>query len=81
MINAKEVIEIIGKVAPSFDLKVLDKDEKLEDQGLDSLDIMSTFFEIEERYKIKINEDDIEKGKLSSINSIVEYVNAMIKIT
>ena len=45
----------------------------------DSLDIVTILFSIEEKFKIKIPEDDINKEKLSSINSIVLYINNLEK--
>ncbi len=73
--EVKELLDIITEKTTGVDVSRLDPDETLDDQGLDSLDIISTLFAVEEQYKVKINEDDIAKGELSSINAIVEFVN------
>lgn len=75
MITENDIIDMIKKNEVKIDLPTLDHNERLMDQGFDSLDMASTFFALEEHYKIKISEADIDQGKLVSINAIVEYVN------
>ncbi len=48
-------------------------DKPLAEQGIDSLDMINIFFKLEENFKIKIPEEDIEK--LKTIDDIVEYLN------
>jgi acyl carrier protein len=62
------------------DLEELDHSESLSEQGLDSLDLVTILFTIEEKFSIKIPEEDINEGKLSSINSIVSYINEVKKL-
>jgi acyl carrier protein len=71
----KELLEIIADKTTGIEVEKLQPGENLDQQGLDSLDIISTLFAIEERYEIKIQEDDIAQGKLSTINAIIEFVN------
>ena len=61
------------------DPEELDHAQPLSEQGLDSLDIVTILFGIEEKFKIKIPEDDINEGKLSSIYFIVSYINELKK--
>lgn len=75
MITANDILDMIRKNDIKIDLPTLDHNERLVDQGFDSLDMVSIFFALEERYKIKISEADIDQGKLASINAMVEYVN------
>ncbi len=75
MITDKDVLDIIRENVLSVNINELDHDEKLREQGFDSLDFISTLFAIEEKCQIKISETDIEKGKLATVNSIVEYFN------
>ena len=75
MITANDILDMIRKNDIKIDLPTLDHNEQLMDQGFDSLDMVSIFFALEERYKIKISEADIDQGKLASINAMVEYVN------
>ena len=71
-------MKIIQEAGTTVEIKKLDYDKKLLDQGMDSLDLITTLFAIEEAYKIKVEEDDIDQGKLGSINAIVEFVNETI---
>jgi acyl carrier protein len=75
MITANDIIDMIRKNEIKIDLPTLDHNKPLMDQDFDSLDMASTFFALEECYKIKISEADIDQGKLASINAMVEYVN------
>jgi acyl carrier protein len=78
MVTPKEILKIIQEAGTPVEIEKLDYDKKLLDQGLDSLDLISTLFAIEEAYKVKVEEDDIEQGKLGSINAIVKFVNENI---
>ena len=42
------------------------------DLGLDSLDVLETFMEIEKVFGIKINDEDAEK--LTTVGSVIDYV-------
>jgi acyl carrier protein len=75
MVAPEDILNIIRKAGPAVEIERLDYDKKLLDQGMDSLDLISTLFAIEEAYKIKVEEDDIDQGKLGSINAIVKFVN------
>lgn len=56
-----------------IDTDKLVSDKPLAEQGIDSLDMINIFFKLEENFKIKIPEEDIDK--LKTIDDIVEYVN------
>lgn len=75
MITANEILNIMEESEINIDISKLDYDEPLIDQGVDSLDMMSILFALEEQFKISIPEEDIEQGKLSSVNTILAYVN------
>lgn len=78
MVTPEEILNIIQKAGTTVEIEKLDYDKRLLDQGMDSLDLISTLFAIEEAYKIKVEEDDIDQGKLGSVNAIVEFVNENI---
>jgi acyl carrier protein len=44
------------------------------DLGLDSLDILETFMEIEKRFGIKIDDETAEK--LTTLGSVIDYIAA-----
>lgn len=78
MVTASEIIGIMVENELNIDTDKLDHDEPLKNQGVDSLDMTTILFALEEQFKIRIPEEDIEQGKLSSINAILTYVNNLI---
>ena len=78
MISANDILDILGEGDIRIDINELNHNESLTDQGLDSLDMISLLFALEERFQIKIPEQDIDQGKLNSINAIGEYLNTRI---
>ena len=56
-------------VYPDF----LEFDQPLLTQGIDSLDALTIFTQVEEKYAIHIPDEDFEQ--LASIDDIVRYVN------
>ena len=76
MLEASDILKIIQENDIKIDSKHLKYEEPLKDQGLDSLDLITILFSLEEIYHLKISEDDIDKGRLESINAIVEYINS-----
>ncbi len=75
MITTKDVLDAIRENVSTVNIKKLDPDERLMEQGFDSLDFISTLYVLEEKCQVKIPEHDIENGKLASVNAIVEYLN------
>ena len=75
MATEEDILSMMKENEIKIDFKILNYSEPLSEQGLDSLDITSILFAIEEKFGIKISEEDIEQGKLSSINGIVSYIN------
>lgn len=72
--NIKEVIEqaeVLG------DVSELKNDIKLSEQGIDSLDIVNVYLLLEEKFGIKIPDEDLDK--VTTINEIVEYVNSKLE--
>ena len=56
-----ELIDLIAKEA-LVDVDKLKKDASLEEIGLDSVDMVSVIFAIEDKYGVTIGENDIEKS-------------------
>lgn len=73
--TSQDIIDIILQNEIRVDPEELDHAQSLSEQGVDSLDIVTILFGIEERFNIKIPEEDINENKLSSIDSIVLYIN------
>jgi acyl carrier protein len=73
MVQRDEVVTIIRSVSSSTKVDDDEYQKKLQDIGIDSLDLSGILLEIEEKFKIKIPDQDIER--LETIDKIVEYVN------
>ena len=54
-----------------------DFDRSFSEIGLDSLDLMSVLFAIQERFGIQIPDDDVEK--LTSLNILLSYVRGRLR--
>jgi len=68
--NVKDIIvqaEVLG------DTSALKNDVVLSEQGIDSLDLVNVYLILEERFDVKIPDEDL--NKVSTIDEIVEYVN------
>jgi acyl carrier protein len=68
--NVKEVIEeaeVLG------DVNEMKNDVSLSDQGIDSLDVVNVYLLLEEKFDIKIPDEDLMH--VQSIDSIIVYIN------
>jgi acyl carrier protein len=71
--NIKEVIaeaEVLG------DISEMKNDIALRDQGIDSLDVVNVYLLLEEKFDIKIPDEDL--SQVRTINNIVEYINKKV---
>jgi acyl carrier protein len=73
MVQRSEVEEIIRSVSSSAKVEDADRAKTLREIGIDSLDLSGILLEIEERFKIKIPDQDIER--LETIDKIVAYID------
>ncbi len=73
MANVTEILEIIKSNNGMIDTSKLKHDLKLSEQGIDSLDRTSIYFEVEEKYGIKLDQN--EESKYATINDLVNYIN------
>jgi len=71
-INSAKIIEIINESIDS-DRQDYDLSTPLNQQGIDSLDLMTAFMLIEEKYGVKVSDEHMEK--LNSIEDIVNFLN------
>lgn len=56
----------------------LDPTTPLTEQGLDSLDMMNVYFQLDEKYGVSIDDDDIGSGSWDSLDSILAEVNKRV---
>jgi acyl carrier protein len=71
----EELIDIIAEEA-LIDRAKLDPSAKLEDIGLDSVDLVSVVFAIEEKYGIEIAEDAFSRS--DTLGVVLQKVDALI---
>lgn len=74
MVKIEDIIALISEMESLKDkVKNLDPSVSVYEQGIDSLDMLSVFLAIQEKYGIDIPDEDIPN--LISIKDIVEYIN------
>jgi acyl carrier protein len=71
----QELIDIIAEEA-LIDRAKLDPAAKLEDIGLDSVDLVSVVFAIEEKYGIEIAEDAFSRS--DTLATVLQKIEALI---
>ncbi|QLE78829.1 acyl carrier protein [Francisella sp. Scap27] len=76
MVTREDIINVIKEADVMFDLENVVDDLSLEEQGLDSLDAVTVFLLVEEKYDIKIPDTDIEQ--VQTLTSLIHYVNTKL---
>lgn len=69
----QNIIETIQEAEVLADVDTIQDDIALVEQGIDSLDIVNIYLLLEEKFDIKIPDEDL--GKVKTINQIIEYIN------
>lgn len=72
----ENIKEVILEADILTDVNEIVNDIPLSDQGIDSLDIVNVYLLLEEKFGIKIPDEDLKK--ISTLNSIIEYINSKI---
>ena len=73
-VDAKDIISCFEDAGIMIDLDKIDHEKDFDSQGIDSLDLINVYFQIEERFDIKIPEEDLPN--LVTIAAIVSYMNS-----
>lgn len=68
--------QIISEADILVDIVKIKNDIQLKDQGADSLDLANILLLLEEKFEIKIPDQDLDQ--VQSINAIIEYINKKI---
>ena len=71
-----EIIQSVGSI--SVNVNDIAPDEDLNAQGIDSVDMMSILFEIEDRFSITIDEESLQNKRWLTIDEIVENTNSLM---
>jgi acyl carrier protein len=72
-IGRDEVLEVIKGAGVSVDLRNIRDDVSLRNSGVDSLDMLNTMLGLEERYGVKISDNELER--LDTVASIAALLN------
>jgi acyl carrier protein len=77
-VKCNDIITIIEQLRIDFDINKVDVKENLDDQGIDSLDLSSILFGIEDVYNIQLDDESIDRGEWLSIEKIVDNLNRIL---
>jgi acyl carrier protein len=72
----ENVREVIAEADVLGDASTMASDVPLSDQGIDSLDVVNVYLLLEEKFDIKIPDEDL--NQVQTIDAIVEYINNQI---
>ena len=71
--TVENIIEVIVEAEVLGDTNEMKNDIPLSEQGIDSLDVVNVYLLLEEKFDVKIPDEDIDK--VQTIDTIIEYIN------
>lgn len=75
----KDIISIMKEMNLNINVEELIYDEELSSQGVDSLDMMSLYFNLEEKIPVKISNEYFSDKQWDTIDNIVANVNNLLE--
>ena len=72
------VIKIMNQAEIDSDISALDPSKDLDEQGVDSLDMINALLAIQEEFDVEISDDEIASGFWRSVDAIVENLNKRV---
>jgi acyl carrier protein len=81
MITVNDIIEILQEQNDHIQLVDVDPEKSLLHQGLDSLDMMDLYFNLEEKYGVSIefSDESSQDSQWASLNQIVAGINEFLR--
>lgn len=76
-VTAEEIKTLIEETGALIEGESIVDDVALTDQGVDSLDLINIYLAIEERYGIKIPDNDLDQVR--SVADIVAYIQTKLE--
>jgi len=73
-VTVEEIRSIVDEADTMAEMDTLVNDLPLTEQDVDSLDMANILLLLEEKYEVKIPDEDL--SQVQSINSIVNYLNS-----
>ncbi|MBW1740284.1 MAG: acyl carrier protein [Deltaproteobacteria bacterium] len=77
-VTREDVIKVIKEMELDVDIEQIELDGDLDKHGMDSLDMMNLFFNLEETFSVKISEESLQNQKWSTVNDIVQNINGLL---
>ena len=75
----ENIINLINNMDLDIDdVENIDTSIPLAEQGLDSLDMMNIYFDLEDTFSIKISEEALETQNWFTVDTIVQNINALL---
>lgn len=74
-VTREEMLAIIEGAGVSVNVADIKCDLSFKKVGIDSLEMMNVFLAIEEKFDIKIDDDDV--NALDSVDSIISYLDSL----
>lgn len=74
-VTREEILEVIEGVGVSVDVATIKSDAPLSKAGIDSLEMWNVFLAIEEKFGIKIPNEDIDA--LNTVDDIIAYLQRL----
>lgn len=74
-VTREEMLGIIESAGVSVDVAAIKSDTPLSKAGIDSLEMMNVFLAIEEKFGIKIPDEDIDA--LDTVDGIIAYLQRL----
>ena len=75
-INEKILISILKKISKAKIITT--KSNLIKDKFLDSLDLINLVFLIEDNFKIKLNDNDLNDKNFKNVNTLLKLINKKI---
>lgn len=75
-VTIEEIRSIIEEADTMADMATLDNDIALPEQDVDSLDMANILLLLEEKYNVKIPDEDMPQ--VQSVNGIVQYLSTVL---
>lgn len=72
-VTINDLKEILANTSYGNNAKLLAATDSLREEGVDSLDLLDFYLNIEERYNIKVNDEDV--AGLLTLNDYQKYVS------
>ena len=74
MKNSKDILKSIASSAAHKDVPDINVN-LVDDLNMDSLDAISFLFEVENEFRVKIPEEDIDQLELFNLNKLYDYIS------